>query len=251
MTLPLQQSPTFAAALRAFGADLTSTAPVVMQRRFGPLRVDFASRIKPEALQTRPRVVNAETQAPHAWRTLGYRQIITPVHVAEWSLTGDLRTGLHGKWRNGLRRAEKAALRLRIALWDGSDHPLFLASDAQAQKARFRALPRGLLAAFAKAAPADALMVEAFDKGHLCGACLVLRHGSSATFQRAWSNANGRQKEAARFILFGAACHLQKRGVRLFDLGNVETDTAPGLARFKLGTGAQPRALGGTWLRLP
>jgi hypothetical protein len=35
------------------------------------------------------------------------------------------------------------------------------------------------------------------------------------------------------------------------DLGTVDTENAPGLARFKIGSGAQIRSLGGTWLRIP
>ena len=40
---------------------------------------------------------------------------------------------------------------------------------------------------------------------------------------------------------------LARRGVTRVDLGQVDTDTQPGLARFKLGAGADCRSLGGTW----
>jgi hypothetical protein len=36
--------------------------------------------------------------------------------------------------------------------------------------------------------------------------------------------------------------------VRKVDLGTIDTDRSPGLARFKLGTGAIPRTLAGTYL---
>jgi hypothetical protein len=35
------------------------------------------------------------------------------------------------------------------------------------------------------------------------------------------------------------------------DLGTLDTQNAPGLARFKLGSGATAQLLGGTWARLP
>jgi hypothetical protein len=41
---------------------------------------------------------------------------------------------------------------------------------------------------------------------------------------------------------------LQATGVEVIDLGLAEPDRAAGLARFKLGTGARLRRLGGSWL---
>jgi hypothetical protein len=44
---------------------------------------------------------------------------------------------------------------------------------------------------------------------------------------------------------------LWAEGVRWLDLGSVDTEKAPGLARFKLGTGAELKRLGATMLVLP
>jgi hypothetical protein len=44
---------------------------------------------------------------------------------------------------------------------------------------------------------------------------------------------------------------LARRGITRLDLGTLDTEAAPGLARFKLGSGAAARALGGTWLWWP
>ena len=44
---------------------------------------------------------------------------------------------------------------------------------------------------------------------------------------------------------------LRAEGVRWLDLGSVDTEAAPGLARFKLGTGAALKRLGATCLVLP
>jgi hypothetical protein len=41
---------------------------------------------------------------------------------------------------------------------------------------------------------------------------------------------------------------LKERGVRRVDLGTVDTDQSPGLARFKLGAGGVPLTLAGTYL---
>jgi lipid II:glycine glycyltransferase (peptidoglycan interpeptide bridge formation enzyme) len=41
---------------------------------------------------------------------------------------------------------------------------------------------------------------------------------------------------------------LQQRGVRLLDLGGVNTQRSAGIARFKLGTGGRVLTLAGTYL---
>ena len=54
-----------------------------------------------------------------------------------------------------------------------------------------------------------------------------------------------------RLLLLRAAEALGAEGVRWLDLGSVDSERAPGLARFKLGTGAELRPLGATCLVLP
>lgn len=242
----LQQSPSFAAALSTFGTPLVSCEPVVM-RRAG---TTFASRIAPDHLTSRPRIINGEIDDASIYRAAGYRQIITPVHLAEWDLTGDLRAGLHQKWRNQLRRAEKDALRIRDQPWDGTAHPLFTHAEALAKARKFRPLPTALLSVFAQLNPDQAIIFEGYAKGHLDAAILVLRHGATATLQTAWTSPLGRQHHAQNLLLFHAAQRLAHLGHDTFDLGPVETDHAPGLARFKLRTGARLRRLGGTWIRI-
>jgi hypothetical protein len=48
-------------------------------------------------------------------------------------------------------------------------------------------------------------------------------------------------------LLWQAAVWLAGQGTRTLDLGAVDTVSAAGVARFKLGTGATARPLGGTW----
>jgi hypothetical protein len=48
-----------------------------------------------------------------------------------------------------------------------------------------------------------------------------------------------------------AADDLAARGHVRLDLGTVDTEAAPGLARFKLAVGATVHPLGGSWLGLP
>ncbi len=41
---------------------------------------------------------------------------------------------------------------------------------------------------------------------------------------------------------------LKAMGIERFDLGGIDTTENAGIARFKLGSGAEPRTLCGTWL---
>jgi hypothetical protein len=51
--------------------------------------------------------------------------------------------------------------------------------------------------------------------------------------------------------LWQAICHAAEAGHGVLDLGPVNSDDAPGLAHFKLGTGAYIHRLSGTWLYHP
>lgn len=250
--LPLQQSEEFARTLAALGVPLQSTAPVVIERRFGPLgRISFASRLAASQIERPPRIVNLEYPEDARMRQLGYRQIITPAHVAEWDLTRpDRAAGMTGKWRNQLRKGLSENLSLREIPWSGEDHWLFHKAAILGKTRKFRTYSTNLLSAFAKANPGRAWIFEARMNGVPAAACLVLRHGRVATYQTAWAGNLGYRTNATRVLLDRAAKRLTDWGHQRFDLGTVETEHAPGLARFKLGTGAKCRALGGTWLQI-
>ena len=260
-SLPLQQSPVFAAALKALGVPLSSTDPVIVQRRVVPLgRVGFASRGPLETGDLRGlrrdglRLFNAEHDNPMAYKAAGFRQIITPAHIAEWDLTGTVESRFanhHPKWRNQLRRARSANLRIRETVWDGGDHPMFPAVQALAKRRKYKTYPTALLAVMATTTPNCALIFEAYAKGHLVAAILVLRHGQTATYQTAWTTPQGRAAHAHNLLLSHAADRLAAFGHSTLDLGTVETDHAAPLARFKLRTGANLRRLGGTWAAIP
>lgn len=258
---PLQQSAAFAHALTAFGTDVSCDAPVILNRQFGPLgRIGFTSRGPLNTNHMRDlrrdglRVFNAEHDHPAIYKAAGFAQIITPAHLAEWDLRAsaqDRRAALHPKWRNQLRKAEAANLRIREVAWRGAAHPLFDHADALVQKRRYKPLPTALIATFASLTPLGALIFEAYDRGHLIAAILVLRHGPTATYQTAWTSAQGRIRHAHNLLLAHSANRLASLGHLTFDLGLVETDHAAPLARFKLRTGAHLRRLGGTWIAIP
>ena len=258
--LPLQQSPTFAAALSDFGVDVCNYDPVIVRWRFALIgHVGFATRITCNTDQLRAlrrdglRILNGDRDTPNVYKSAGFHQIITPAHSAELDLRGsdaDRRAALHPKWRNQLRRAEASHLRLQETEWRGGAHPLFDHAAVQARERRYRQLPHRLITAFAHHAPDAPLIFAACDKGSIIAAILILRHGTTATYQTAWTNPHGRACNAHNLLLFHAANRLSTLGHDTFDLGLVETDHGASLARFKLRTGATLRKLGGTWIAL-
>jgi lipid II:glycine glycyltransferase (peptidoglycan interpeptide bridge formation enzyme) len=78
-----------------------------------------------------------------------------------------------------------------------------------------------------------------------------IRHGTSASYHLAWGSDLARAESVHHLMLTRAAEALFAEGVRWLDLGSLDSERAPGLARFKLGTGAGLRRLGATLLVLP
>jgi hypothetical protein len=265
---PLTQSDVFAAGLRALGrparlVDLDGAGRMlVVERRVpllgpvgaclrGPVWACADSALRTDVLARRgPALIEAE-EPPGA----GYIQVMTGATVAEIDLAGapsDWRARMAGKWRNRLVRAEGAGLVLRDMPVAGAalDH-LLAAEAAQRAARRYRALPLALVPAMAAAAPRALRLFRAEARGDVLAAMLFVRHGAVATYHIGWAAPAGRKVEAHNLILWQAMGWLAARGVRRLDLGTVDTVGAPGIARFKIGAGADLRVLAGSWLRLP
>ncbi|WP_341365642.1 GNAT family N-acetyltransferase [Yoonia sp. BS5-3] len=267
--LPLQQHPSFAAALGRLGQQvdihpLPHAAPLLSIRRFG---LRFASRgpiwmtdapidARVTSLrQSHLRLVNTDSKEPKTLRRAGFRLIHTAGSVAELDLTdteGGLLTRAHGKWRNIWRRSQSSALRYHRERFAPHKHGWLLDADTQQQKQKgYRALPHSIIRAYAAENPKDVVVYSAGRKGTAIAGMLFLLHHPVATYHIGWTSAEARQDGAHHRMLMDAASHLAQRGFTRLDLGQVDTDTAPGLARFKIGTGAVIRPLGGTWLKIP
>lgn len=263
----LQQSPEFARALMACGQDplMLEDAQnlLVLHRRLpGGLRLAMVNRadlrntaplmaaLRARGLGRTPLILSPETPAPQLAR-LGAVPLVTPAHAALWDLTGDpeqRRTALHQKWRNRLNHGKSQGLRLtRQNLPHDPRHWLF-AADAKQQTARgYRSWPLPLTLAYARENKGKAKLFQAFEGKDPVAAILILTHGSSATYHIAHTTARGKQLSAHPLLLWEAACWLAAKGICRLDFGLIDTGRAPGLARFKLGTGAKAHRLGGTW----
>lgn len=170
--------------------------------------------------------------------------LMTPATIATRTLPAkpDM---LHGKWRNALRKAEKAKLTLRHTKCSGKDLHALLADDARQQSLQsYRAMPAGFSRKWHRIAPDDLRLFTAYEASQPIASALFLRHGNTASYHLAHNSARARQNSAQRLLLWHAFQALAAQGIAEIDLGPIDTENAPGLARFKLGTGAKARRLG-------
>ncbi len=258
--LPLQQSAPYAAAARLSGArvievDLAVGRALVVERgrgrliSRGPVWVAGAHEAdKRRALRRFARWPGVTVVTPEtAVAGVGLIPLVTPMHHAVWDLAGDLRAGLDAKWRNHLVAGERRGLGFDRDR-DGALAGLIKAEAVQRRARGYQALP----AAFSAALPLESLRLWEWRwQGQVAAAMCFVRHGATASYHMAWAAPAARGLAVHQAMLWQAALALRGEGVRWLDLGSVNSEDAPGLAAFKLGTGAGLRKLGATMLVLP
>lgn len=177
--------------------------------------------------------------------------MVTGGHVARLSLVpspATLRAGLHQKWRNRLCRAEAAGLTVEAGPMPPDPYHWLLREEArQARARRYARLPVDFTVGWAIAGE-TLLMTAQGENGPMAGA-LFLIHKPWASYHIGWTSDAGRAVHAHNLLIWEAALALRARGVTALDLGTLDTVQTPGLARFKLATGAEAVPLGATWMR--
>ena len=155
-----------------------------------------------------------------------------------------------GKWRNRLRRAQDSGLKVDQSGMPGDTAHWLLDREAQQSKElRYRALPPEFTIAWRQAnGPKSTRLCVARHKGEPVAAMLFLCHGNAATYHIGWSNKAGRDLHAHNLLLWSASEWFAQRGFGWIDLGLIDTETRPSLARFKIGAGATAHPLGATYL---
>lgn len=258
--LPFQQSAPYAMAATASGAtvrqfDLDGGRAMVVERgrlrlvSRGPVWEEGVTRVdRRQGLRRLARWPGLTLATPEtAVAGLGLVPLVTPLHHAIWTLCPDLRARVSGKWRNRLAAAERAGVKVRPG--GRATFARLIAEEALQRQARgYRCLP----AQFSQALPSDTLRIWEWHHDGACSAAMAfVLHGTTATYHLGWGSEAARQTDVHTVMLMAAAMALRDEGARWLDLGSVDTDRAPGLARFKLGTGASLKQLGATVLVLP
>lgn len=267
----LQQSRRYAETIRAMGGAVAcyrlgdAALAQVVQRRFGRwAALGLVSRgpiwhtspppeIQSHALrQLRRTATGALLVTPEAGQA-GLLPLYSGAAVAEIALgpKGQMRRAMQGKWRNRLGKAESARLKVEMTR-DPDILVALIDKDLKQQRAkRYRALSPKFIANWVRIAPQGFRVFRAKMRGESIAELLMLDHAPGVTYQIGWSSGAGRALNAQNLLLWHAMCYFADKGRARLDLGLVDSVNAPGLARFKLGTGAALRQLGPTGLVLP
>lgn len=184
-----------------------------------------------------------------AMRPIGKRQMTTGCTTAWLDLQPDpdtLRANLRGNWRNALSQAEADAPKISD---DRRQREIenFIAYYLKDRRAQKYSGPSGILVrTIADTFKKDTFLLQTLDHGDVIAASLFLRHGASATYYLSWTTNHGRERNAAHLLLWQGALSLREAGVKWLDLGGMDA-RGPGIARFKLGLGADAVTYSGTW----
>lgn len=159
-----------------------------------------------------------------------------------------LRAGLHGKWRNALAQAEKAGITIEETTHPRRLNQGLLLYDRFRRKKRFLGPNGDFIAALARADRKAVLALTARREDDLVAGVILVRHGAAATYLASWTSDAGRVGQAHNLLLWRGIETLKAAGCRWLDLGGVNTESQPGIARFKLGLGGAVFTLAGTYL---
>lgn len=162
----------------------------------------------------------------------------------------ELEARLHGKWRNMLRRARETRLGLREVAGGSLLEWLIDTNERHRRRVGYRGPRPDFYRALAAASRPrrDGLVLVACEGSEPVAGVWMQQHGRAATYLVGTTTERGRQLRAHHLLLFEAMLRLRARGVEVLDLGGIDTVSAPGVARFKLGTGCAVVTFPGTWL---
>lgn len=181
----------------------------------------------------------------------GLSRVMTGDATVLVDLTRDeaaLKSDMESSWRNKLNKAERSDLVVQKTGTKPAQYRWLLEAEAkQRQKRGYRAMPLEMTEAWqdAKAGGASGdkgagiAVFRADLKRDAAAGMLFLIHGSRATYHVGWTSEEGRANAAHNLILWTAMKELKGRGVRVLDLGGVNTQSGAGIARFKLETGGK------------
>ena len=185
----------------------------------------------------------------------GWLTTMTPCTAAHLPIgpKADMLDALHGKWRNRLKRAEASDLTIREKAIPADRGHWILEKERQQRSERgYVGAPPALTLAWLQSGGSSNRLFEAFSKnGVRVAAMLFLIHEPGASYHIGWTNSEGRRLNAHNLLLWRAMLWASRRGIAGIELDLLDTEGLPGLARFKLGAGAKPLALGATRLLAP
>jgi lipid II:glycine glycyltransferase (peptidoglycan interpeptide bridge formation enzyme) len=164
----------------------------------------------------------------------------------------ELRAQLDRRWRHRLVGGENSDMTIhRVGTNAGQYRWLLDAEMKQRTDKNLDGLPVQFFDNYvdSRKQPAKNILTLRADRGRdRIAAMLFLVHGEAATYQVGWTSDAGRDLHAHNLILWKGIEALKERGVRMLDLGGVNTIRSAGIARFKMSTGGKVLTLAGTYI---
>jgi lipid II:glycine glycyltransferase (peptidoglycan interpeptide bridge formation enzyme) len=164
----------------------------------------------------------------------------------------EIRAQLEGRWRTSLVGAEASDMKVhRVGTNEGQYRWLLDNEKLQRVDKQLEGLPIPFFDMYVQSRkqPAKNILTLRSDLGRdRIAAMMFLIHGEAATYQVGWTSDQGRELNAHHLILWRAIEELRERGIRVLDLGGVNTIRSAGVARFKMRTGGKILTLAGTYI---
>jgi len=185
-------------------------------------------------------------------RSVGKRRMVTGLSTAWLDITKtdeELLKSFSGNWRNMLRAGERTDLKIRIRDDSKGVGTHLSAYDAFRQQRRFVGPSSELIHSMGENSnKGDIVTLTAGTAQQIVAGVLFVCHGNSATYYTSWNSNEGRNNRAHNTLLWRAIQELKGRGISWLDLGGLNTESAAGVARFKIGLGGEIVTLSGTYL---
>jgi len=199
--------------------------------------------------------VTPEVPRGHVHGLSPLRRIYTGLSTVILDLTlplDTLRAQLDRRWRYSLVAAQNSVLAIhQVGTNQGQYRWLLDAEMQQRTEKKLDGLPVAFFDHYAhsRKQPSKNILTLRADMGReRIAAMMFLLHGEAATYQVGWTSDQGREMHAHNLILWKAIEELKFRGIRVLDLGGVNTTRSAGIARFKIRTGGQILTLAGTYI---
>jgi lipid II:glycine glycyltransferase (peptidoglycan interpeptide bridge formation enzyme) len=190
---------------------------------------------------------------PHGLNSM--RRIMTGMSTVMLDLRpsmDELRAQLDRRWRHRLVGGENSEMTIhRVGTNAGQYRWLLDAEMKQRTDKKLDGLPIQFFDLYvdSRKQPAKNILTLRADLGRdRIAAMMFLIHGEAATYQVGWTSDKGRDLHAHNLILWKGIEELRTRGIRMLDLGGVNTIRSAGIARFKMSTGGQVLSLAGTYI---
>ena len=163
-----------------------------------------------------------------------------------------LRVQLDRRWRHRLVGGESSAMSIhRVGTNVGQYRWLLDAEIQQRSDKKLEGLPVPFFDNYvhSRKQPTQNILTLRADLGRdRIAAMMFLIHGTAATYQVGWTSEKGRDMHAHNLILWKGIEELKARGIRILDLGGVNTIRSAGIARFKMSTGGKVLTLAGSYI---